>query len=87
MTVSTQYATSPKSTISSEETASPKSKSRNSDVLVSCGTKSNGDVDLISICTEEFKFLDSVDFGVGSFSVEIVLYDVWSIMCASYTTG
>ena len=87
MTVSTQNATTPKSTISRENTTSPKSTSRKSDFSVSRGTHSHGDVDLISICTEEFKFLDLVDVGVGSFSVEIVLCDVWSIMCGSYTTG
>ena len=42
--------------------------------LVSRGTNSNWDFCLIWICTEEFAFLDLVDFGVVAFWVEIVIY-------------
>ena len=46
----------------------PKStKLRKSDSSVSRGTNSNWDVDLIWICTTEFRFLDLVDFSGGSY--------------------
>jgi len=59
MTVSTEIATTPKTT-----------KSRNSDSSVSRGINSNWDCDWIWICTKEFGFLDLVDFGGVAFSVE-----------------
>jgi len=62
MTVSTENATLPKST-----------KSRNSDSSVSCSTNSNRDFELLCTCTEEFEFLDFVDFGGVAFSVESVI--------------
>jgi len=51
MTVSTEIATPPEST-----------KSRYSDFSVSRGTNSNWDFVLTWLCTEEFEFLDCVDF-------------------------
>ena len=47
--------------------------SRNSDFSVSRGTNSNLHFGLIRMCTEEFEFLDLVDFGVVAFSVEFVI--------------
>jgi len=60
--VSTENATSPKPT-----------KSRNPDFLVSRGSNSNSDFDLTWMCTEEFEFLDLVDFGGIACSVESVI--------------
>jgi len=61
--------------VSSEIATHPKpSKSRNSDVLVSRSTNSNQNFGLISICTEEFEFLDLVDCGREAFSDETVRY-------------
>jgi len=58
-TVSTENATSPKST-----------RSRNSNSSVSCATNSNSDFGSIWICTEEFEFPDFEDFGGVALSVE-----------------
>ena len=57
MRVSTENATSPKST-----------QSRNPEFLVSRGTNSNWDFGSIWICSEEFEVLDLEYFGGGSFS-------------------
>jgi len=58
-------------TVSTENTTHPKSmKSRNSDSPVTRSTNSNRDFDFIPIRTEEFEFLDLVDFGGVAFSVE-----------------
>jgi len=62
MTVSTEIATPAKST-----------NSRKSDLLVSRGTDPNWDFGLIWIDTEEFEFLDCVDFRGVAFSVESVI--------------
>jgi len=62
MPVSTENATSPKST-----------KSRNSDSSVSHRTNSNWDFVVIWIRTDKFEFLDLVDFGDVSFSVETII--------------
>jgi len=62
-TVCTENATCPKST-----------KSRHSDFLVSRGTHSNCNFDLIWMCTEEFEFLDLVDFEGLTFSVDSVMF-------------
>jgi len=63
MTVSTEIAMHPKFTTS-----------RNSDFAVSRGTNSNWDFVFVWICTEEFEFLDLVNFGVVVFSVEAIIY-------------
>jgi len=61
MTVFTEIGTPPKST-----------KLRNTDFLVFRGTDSNRDLGLIWICTEEFEFLDLVEFGGEALPVEYV---------------
>ena len=62
MTVSTENATTPKSI-----------KSRNSVFSISRGTSSNRDFGSLSMYTEQFNFLDLVDFGSVAFSVETVI--------------
>jgi len=58
-----------------EITTSPQfTKSANSDFLVSRDTNSNGEFSFIWICTEEFEFLDLVDFWGVAFSVESVMW-------------
>jgi len=74
MTVSTEIATPPKST-----------KSRNSDFSVYRGAHSNSDSAWTRICTEEFEFLDLVDFGGVAFSVEAVICDVTHSHSSSMT--
>ena len=69
-------------TVSTENTRSPKStSSRNSNFMVSRGTKSHWEFGSIWICTEEFEFLD---FGGVAFSVETgidVLTIVFFMIC------
>jgi len=61
-------------TFSSENATFPKStNSRNSYFSVSRSTNSNRNFGLILICTEEFEFLDMVDFGGVAFSLESVI--------------
>jgi len=43
--------------------------------------KSNSDFGLIWICTEEFEFLDLVDFRCVAFSVKIVILTHLSFLC------
>ena len=62
MAVSTEHATSPKST-----------KSRNSDSSVSHGTNPDGDFGLFEFVHRNFEFLDLVDFIGGGLSVESVM--------------
>jgi len=60
--------------VSAESAPSPKSTgSRNSGFLVSRGTNSNWDFGLIWNCTEEFEFLDSVNFGGVAMFAESVI--------------
>jgi len=62
--------------------ASPKfTNSRNSDSSVSRGTNSKWDFGVVSMCTEEFEFLDSEDFGGVAFleSVIAIHYAVTTI--------
>ena len=68
-------------TVSTESAASPKSaNSRNSGISVPRGTNSNWHCGLIWICTEKSEFLDLVDFGSVSISVEsaILRCDKWA---------
>jgi len=53
-------------------------RSINSDCSVSRGTNSNGDFGLIWICTEEWEFLDLVNFGGVAISVESVIAIQWN---------
>ena len=66
MTVSTENATPPKST-----------KSRNSNSLVHIQIKSKPQFDFVLRDTEEFEFLDLVDFGVVAISLETVIGISW----------
>ena len=68
MTVSTEIAAPQKST-----------KSRISEFSVSRDTNSNCDFILIWSNTEEFEFLDLVDFGGVAFSVETVVHKCYRV--------
>jgi len=62
-------------TLSTENSTSPKfTKSENSNVSVSRSTNSTCDLGWTWIYTEEFEFLDLVDFGGVAFSVETVIF-------------
>jgi len=62
-------------TLSTENSTSPKfTKSKNSNVSVSRSTDSTWDLGWTWIYTEEFEFLDLVDFGDVAFSVENVIF-------------
>jgi len=76
MTVSTEVATPPTST-----------KSRNSDFSVSRGTNSQWDFGLIWIFTEEFEFLDLVDFGGVAISVKTVICYTLNKQYLTHHTG
>ena len=67
-------------TVSNENAAHSKStKSRNSDSLVSRGTDSNWDFDLIWICTQEFEFLELAKFWGVAFSVGHAVFLLWEV--------
>jgi len=74
MTVSTENATHPKST-----------ESTNSDSLVSRGSNYVSNFGPIWVCTGEYQFYDLVDFGGVKFSVEsVLLYSVLRIHAFSF---
>ena len=64
-----QYVVYTHETISNDQATSLTStRSRNTHSLVSRSKNSNWNVDLIWICTEEFEFLNFLDFGSVAFS-------------------